>query len=45
MSGRGHAQIVEGELHGHLYIHFGDDSEFRAVRQEALTKKAKRKPS
>ncbi|WP_197700446.1 hypothetical protein [Variovorax sp. HW608] len=31
--GRGHAGIVGDELHGHLYIHLGDDSAFRAVRQ------------
>jgi hypothetical protein len=23
---------VDGELHGHLYFHLGDDSGFRAVR-------------
>ena len=31
-TGRGHAWIVGSELHGHLYFHLGDDSEFRAVR-------------
>lgn len=35
LSGRGRAEIVDGELHGHLYIHLGDDSAFRAVRQAA----------
>ena len=33
MNGRGHAELVGDELHGHLYIHLGDDSAFRAVRQ------------
>lgn len=33
LAGRGHADIVDGELHGHLFIHRGDDSAFRAVRQ------------
>lgn len=37
MSGRGIAEIVDGELHGHLYIHLGDDSAFRAVRQPVVT--------
>jgi len=47
LTGRGHAEIVEGELQGHLYIHLGDDSAFRAVRQAAATPKAarKRKPA
>jgi hypothetical protein len=31
--GRGWAVIKEGELHGRLYIHLGDDSWFRAVRE------------
>lgn len=35
MTGRGHAEIVEGELRGQLFIHQGDDSAFRAVRQDA----------
>ena len=33
LTGRGNAEIVGSELHGHLYIHLGDDSAFRAVRQ------------
>ncbi len=32
LTGRGGARIVNGELYGHLYIHLGDDSAFRAVR-------------
>lgn len=39
VAGRGHAEIVDGELHGHLYIHLGDDSTFRAVRQTTVTRK------
>jgi hypothetical protein len=34
LTGRGHAEIVDGELHGHLYFHIGDDSAFRATRGE-----------
>jgi len=34
MSGRGRAEIVGDEMQGHLYIHLGDDSAFRAVRPE-----------
>lgn len=33
LAGRGHAEIVDGELHGHMFIHQGDDSAFRAIRQ------------
>lgn len=40
LAGRGHAEIVDGELHGHLFIHQGDDSAFRAVRQAAARKSA-----
>ena len=29
--GRGWATLKNGELHGHLYFHLGDDSSFRAV--------------
>jgi hypothetical protein len=36
--GRGHAQILNGELHGHLHFHQGDDSAFRALR-EPLSKR------
>jgi hypothetical protein len=35
VSGRGHAERVAGHLHGHFYIHLGDDSAFRAMRQSA----------
>jgi hypothetical protein len=28
LTGRGHAEIVDGESRGHLYIHLGDDSAF-----------------
>lgn len=38
LSGRGHAEIVDGELRGHLFVHLGDDSAFRAVRQAAARK-------
>ena len=44
LSGRGHAEIVDGELQGHLYIHLGDDSAFRAVRQAPARRKPTRKP-
>ncbi len=43
LTGRGHAEIVDGELHGYLYIHLGDDSAFRAVRQMAAARKSARK--
>jgi hypothetical protein len=43
LSGRGHAEIMNGELHGHLYIHFGEDSAFRAVMQPAAARKPARK--
>lgn len=33
ISGRGWAEIKQGELVGQIFIHLGDDSEFRAVRQ------------
>src|SRR5438128_1294874 len=29
--GRGWAVLKNGELHGHLYFHLGDDSSFKAV--------------
>lgn len=38
LAGRGHAEIVDRELHGHLFIHLGDDSAFRAVRKPAVRK-------
>ncbi|MBI1889632.1 MAG: hypothetical protein HYS18_03205 [Burkholderiales bacterium] len=34
VSGRGFAEIERGELLGHIYIHLGDDSAFRAVKQK-----------
>jgi len=43
LAGRGHAEIVDGELQGHLYIHLGDDSAFRAVRPMAAVRKPVRK--
>lgn len=43
LTGRGDARIVDGELHGHLYIHLGDDSAFRAVRPMAHARKSVRK--
>ena len=42
-SGSGHAEVVKGELHGHIQFHMGDGSEFRAVRQEAPRPKTQRK--
>ena len=39
----GYAEIVDGELHGHLLIHLGDDSACRAVRQIVETKTAPRR--
>ena len=49
LSGRGHAEITDGELRGHFYIHLGDDSAFHAHRQEARNptkqKKGRPKPS
>lgn len=44
LTGRGHAEIVDGELHGHLYIHLGDDSAFRAARQATAARKRKAAP-
>ena len=41
LAGRGHAEIVKNELHGHLYIHLGDDSAFRAIRQLTAARKKK----
>ncbi len=43
LAGRGDAEIVDGELHGHLFIHLGDDSAFRAVRPAARKTAPKRK--
>lgn len=34
ISGCGFAEIAQGELLGHIYIHLGDDSAFRAVKQK-----------
>ncbi|OGB27755.1 MAG: hypothetical protein A3I66_07810 [Burkholderiales bacterium RIFCSPLOWO2_02_FULL_57_36] len=39
VSGRGFAEIVENELRGRIYIHLGDDSAFRAVKQSAQKSK------
>jgi hypothetical protein len=39
--GRGHAQILNGELHGHLHFHQGDDSAFRALRKPTPTRSHK----
>jgi len=36
--GRGHAEIVDGAMRGHLYVHLGDDSAFHAVRQSKARK-------
>lgn len=33
LTGRGHARLAGDEIHGHLYIHLGDDSAFRAIQQ------------
>ena len=41
ITGRGRAAIVDGELHGHIFIHLGDDSSFRAIRQPASPRKRK----
>lgn len=42
LTGRGRAEIVGTELHGHLYIHHGDNSAFRAARPVTVPK-SKRK--
>ena len=31
-SGRGWVELVDGELRGRIFIHFGDNSAFRAVK-------------
>lgn len=33
LTGRGYAEIVDGELRGRIYVHLGDESAFRAVKQ------------
>ena len=38
MSGRGWAMLKGDELHGMIFIHSGDDSEFVAARAERATK-------
>lgn len=43
LAGRGHAEIVGDELQGHLYIHLGDDSAFRAVRKATAPKPARKR--
>ena len=36
VSGRGWAQVdADGSLRGHIYFHLGDDSRFRAVRENS----------
>lgn len=42
LTGHGHAEIVDGELQGHLYFHLGNDSAFRAVRQATAPKPARK---
>ncbi len=48
--GRGWAVLKNGELHGHLYFHLGDDSSFRAVpsrsnsRSNGRAESARRSP-
>jgi hypothetical protein len=44
ISGRGHADIVAGELQGHLYIHLGDDSALRAVKSIPSMRKRQATP-
>lgn len=44
LTGRGHAEIVDGELQGHLYIHLGDDSAFRAAKPIPSVRKRKAAP-
>jgi hypothetical protein len=44
LTGRGHAEIVAGELQGHLYIHLGDDSALRAVKSIPSTRKRQAAP-
>lgn len=39
LTGRGHAELVAGELRGHIYVHLGDDSAFRAVKPPARKRK------
>ena len=41
LAGRGHAEIVKDELHGHLYTQLGDDSAFHAVRPPTAARKHK----
>jgi len=41
LSGRGYAEIVEDELRGHIHIHLGDDSAFRAVKQSPSARRRK----
>lgn len=39
LTGRGHAELLNGELRGHLYIHLGDDSEFCAAPRSPAARK------
>jgi hypothetical protein len=41
LTGRGYAEIVDGELRGHIYFHLGDDSAFRAVKRQLSARKPK----
>lgn len=43
LTGCGHAEIVDSELRGHLYIHLGDDSAFRAVRQNSAPQSGRKR--
>lgn len=41
LSGRGYAEIVDGTLQGRIYIHLGDESAFRAVKQSRSVRERK----
>ena len=43
LTGRGHAAIADGELQGHIHIHLGDDSAFRAIRPSTAPKPARQR--
>jgi hypothetical protein len=44
LTGRGYAEIVDGELRGHIYVHNGDNSAFRAVIQLQSARRRKTAP-
>jgi hypothetical protein len=44
LTGRGHAEIVDGELQGHIYIHLGESSAFRAAKPMPSMRKRKAAP-